>query len=765
MRIFLNDETRKQKLSISYADKEMNNMLLDDFYKNMVLKQADSGERYIDKKRPMGCDKEEFLKRKGIRGLEQIPYRLLNFLLFSHLFISRVLNYINVGDLNIFAVKDTSIFESLEIDWDILDELLKEKKIKNIQIFFNVLYPYIYQLINNCQFFETEQKNKDFESSFQQKIEELLKNTKEMIDYENTNESLLSFEPLSDMAILYEKFSPYIYNKDSFPDMELFLNSITPSIGGFKKKFEIISNPEDKYPLLKIILTQDMEKIELLKEIPRLNKLANYLLEKCSFKYSRESANNTKLKSILIYNEIKDDLNNFINSWNKIRPIIENYGCKQFKNNGIKYFTEINMNSPISHFLVDEGEFGHGMVLAAIYKKLIELQNTFLNQIINSKSEILSCFKDQLNQEIMIQDATLNEIIDLNRINKDILTDIIVKNSIPNIFHSLKTDKKIDYYNIRTFEHDYENIERELGNLLLPGLKRFKPDEIRFIMYRYEGFRGNKSSIITNFNEKYPQKELNKEQVKYIFNFINRQEVRDKKSINNINKKNIKNILFSIQLLIDYIQRENFDKMDSLYDIIKKLPNRICISDELKLFFKENKNYNINNKEEKYFNSLLNDNLSFRINTLISIFELFEHLCWESLKENLVGDYLQKIDPVWAGKIIKHFNNIEKNQDKIIKRIIFCTALRRFISRYLTGKRGENEINENNTLLNEIVRPELWKPLFTELDNFETEIAEIMSVMTDEYDGTLKVGQAFELYNLLGGDNNLLDNAKENFQY
>ena len=776
MRIFLNDDTRRQKFSPSYADKGMNNMLLDDFYKNIVLKQSDIGERYIDKKRPIGCNKEDFLKREKVRGLEQIPFRILNFVLFSHLFISRALNFISDDNLSNFKVKDMSIFESLEIDWDILDELLKEKKIKNVQIFLNILYPNIYQLIDNCQFFENDQKYKIFESLFQQKIEDSLKNTKEIKDYEKENKELLCFEPLSDMAIIYEKFPPHIYKKDSFPDMELFLNSKTPTIDEFKKKFIIISNPEDKYPLLKIILTQDMEKIELLKEIPKLNKLANYLLETCSFKYSRESANNTKIKTELIYNEIKEDIINFINSWNKIRPIIENYGCKQFKNNGIKYFTELNTNSPISHFFVDEGEFGHGMVLAAIYKKLIEIQNTFLNQIINSKSEILSCFKEQLNQEIMIQDATVNEIIDLNKINNDVLTDIIVKNSIPNIFKNLQTEKKIDYYNIKTFEHDYENIERELGSLLLPGLRRFKPDEIRFIMYKYEGFRGKKSSIITNFNEKYPQRELNKEQVKYIFNFINKEDINNKKNNNNINKKNIKKILFSLQLLIDYIQRENYDKMDSLYDIIIKLPNHISISDELKQFFKINKNNNINNKEGKDFNLLSNnndnnnkneidDNIYFSINTLISIFELFEHLCWESLKENLVGDYLQKIDPVWGRKIITHFDNVEHNQGKIIKKIIFCTALRRFISRYLTGKRGENEINENNTLLNEIVRPELWKPFFTESDSFDTEIAEIMSVMTDEYDGSLKVGQTFELYNLLGGDNKLLDNAKNNFQY
>ena len=40
-----------------------------------------------------------------------------------------------------------------------------------------------------------------------------------------------------------------------------------------------------------------------------------------------------------------------------------------------------------------------------------------------------------------------------------------------------------------------------------------------------------------------------------------------------------------------------------------------------------------------------------------------------------------------------------------------------------------------------------------------------MSVMTDEFDGSLKVGQALELYNILGGDQKLLDYVKINFTY
>ena len=201
------------------------------------------------------------------------------------------------------------------------------------------------------------------------------------------------------------------------------------------------------------------------------------------------------------------------------------------------------------------------------------------------------------------------------------------------------------------------------------------------------------------------------------------------------------------------------------------MPKQINICEDIKQLFKDgNKNENEINKGDEEFNLLDNNNdknnsistnnIFFSICTLISIFELFEHLCWDSFKENLVGDYLQKIDDVWGKKIKKYFDDIEKNPGKIIKKDNFCCALRRFISRYLTGKRGENEINENNTLLNEIIRPELWKPYFTESDSFETEIAEIMSIMTDQYDGSLKVGQALELYNILGGDHMPLDYIK-----
>ena len=116
-------------------------------------------------------------------------------------------------------------------------------------------------------------------------------------------------------------------------------------------------------------------------------------------------------------------------------------------------------------------------------------------------------------------------------------------------------------------------------------------------------------------------------------------------------------------------------------------------------------------------------------------------------------------------KIKNYFREADNNASKIIKKNNFCAAVRRFISRYLAGKRGENEINENNTLTNEIIRAELWKPFFTDSETFETEMGTIMSILTDEFEGSLKVGQAVALYERLGGDKDLIPNVQKKSVY
>ena len=88
--------------------------------------------------------------------------------------------------------------------------------------------------------------------------------------------------------------------------------------------------------------------------------------------------------------------------------------------------------------------------------------------------------------------------------------------------------------------------------------------------------------------------------------------------------------------------------------------------------------------------------------------------------------------------------------------MLLATTVRRFISRFLSGKRGENEIKEDEKLLYFIqAKEEFWaKEIFND-PKFENEFEQ----MVDSFD--VKVNQAIIFYNVLGGDKELLGDKKE----
>ena len=76
----------------------------------------------------------------------------------------------------------------------------------------------------------------------------------------------------------------------------------------------------------------------------------------------------------------------------------------------------------------------------------------------------------------------------------------------------------------KTFNYELDQIEIELGNIVLPGVRKFKAsnDELRFITYMFEGYRGKNSNILTNFNEKYPPQELTYQEKRILNKYIQR---------------------------------------------------------------------------------------------------------------------------------------------------------------------------------------------------------------------------------------------------
>ena len=472
-----------------------------------------------------------------------------------------------------------------------------------------------------------------------------------------------------------------------------------------------------------------------------INKLSNILLNIYSFKISREDAKikllKDELKNIMdAYNEININkinnenelinkyINPFIIAWDKIKRKAVQYKCKVLVDlNSGKNPLEMKIENPLSFFLVDNGDNDGGMFLAAAYEKFIDWQNNFINIIIsrNNMNGILNSYISQLEQEIDVQDATSDEIIIINGETYESLNDLIFACSMRNIFEE---ENKINYKYYNNIEYNYDYIEEELGKIILPGKKKFKPSQIRFIKYLFEGLRGEDSSILVEYINKYNQRELTKE---------------EKESINELLKGNnnsrfYNDVFSSLLLLMNQIVKENYNQNDLIYNIIKQLPKYVILNEKLVNFLK--------NKYEYYSEEKI-----FTINSLVSIFEYFEGLCWLDIKKNILEDYQLILTEKAQNYILDYFEN---NQDKLIDKKNFAFALRRLISRTLVGTRQDIEIKSEAKLKLYIYRQDLWNKEIIENELFDKEIDEIFKV-------EILIGQSMKLHDLLDGDNLLFE--------
>ena len=138
-RIFLDEKARESQLSISYADKDMPNMLLNEYKEYVNKKEEEIGKEKEQKLKLV--KKEEFIKiiqNNLIRNMDNLTYRIMNFILYSHIIYS---NIISEEDLENLLIEEMSIFNILENDWDSIQEIIKDNNnINNINEFMNIIY-------------------------------------------------------------------------------------------------------------------------------------------------------------------------------------------------------------------------------------------------------------------------------------------------------------------------------------------------------------------------------------------------------------------------------------------------------------------------------------------------------------------------------------------------------------------------------------------------------------------------------------------------
>ena len=199
----------------------------------------------------------------------------------------------------------------------------------------------------------------------------------------------------------------------------------------------------------------------------------------------------------------------------------------------------------------------------------------------------------------------------------------------------------------------------------------------------------------------------------------------DKMTKNNV-KYDFKDFFGSMQLLIFYLTEKKIMKTeDKIVNILEAAPGYFKLSKDCRNFF-------------------YNEGKDLSINKLMNVFFFFEHLCFEDLAETLQLEYREKIPEELKKQIEDKLLKKEKNPEDKYTIKDLGAATRRFISRYLAGKLEVTDIKEDRELAYELTREELWEERIAKIEGLGEDIGWKLN------DFHLRVGQAYEFYNLIG---------------
>ena len=712
LRIFKDEKAKKYQMRVfDEVDENIPNMILDDYIKNVIEPIRNKNELGVGQWSKNFFEK----KNKKIRNLTQIGYRLLNFIFYCHLFFGYCIGNISEIHLKEYLAQNMTIIDMIETNWNLLKEALEGKSINCIQIFMNIIFYAISDLIKKCKYFYNPEEREKFENEIEKIINKYIDKYDDDYDkYIEENKLQIKCEDYYNIETLITELIPVdeqMYNKKEYPMFKYFLFT------KYKSKLDCLNHIPDKnkYSLTYLLLS-DKKELYLLQYLPSFNDFINYMNKKYSFKITREEAHKRKIKdeNIFTNNEFVEKFNNFINIWN----IIKFYALK-FKCNTELPIKDLNSEDNLSYFLNDISEYGHGMYLAAASQSFIELQNSFLQNILDNNSnenDILYKYINHIKNKVGINEANSNQILLIEeRIKKSEYRDIdalIYQNSERNIY---KNDK-INYLEYNNIKYNYDKIEEELGKIILPELQLFKSEDyLNLVIYWGEGFKGKRSQSIIEFNMSYAQKEITNEEKSILINYIK----------DNINKnKNIIKDLFSfMQMLIIYLStKKNLNKNTPISSLIEKL--------SLQYEF-----------DKGLFDILYINEKLFTIDKIMDIYLIYEHLCFNELLLLLKDEYKKEINENKKVDIIEKVNKYKYYSKKDLS----C-SLRKLISRYLVGKGELNDIKPENDLCFELSREDLWNEKIRNIEDLENKIKEHIGKFE------LKIEEAFSLYELIGNE-------------
>ena len=604
---------------------------------------------------------------------EIFPQIFLKFMFLSQIYIEYKIGIISKND--IMELNPDNLLNYL-IDLNKkIEEFIKEKNIK-YDDFINYLCEKLFNLVKNTDCIRNKEKIFNNISILLKQLEEKYKNSIDEQEFNNLEINILTLLTF-DKEFKNENYK-YLLTPAQYPHIELLKASIS----------SYIKRP---LPILNSFMSLNIKKynIEHLSYIESINDFINSFAEKTRNLITRKSANNEKIGDYL--SEIRksselDEMKNYLID-------------KQFKEFSYAYeniFSEsITEDSLVIKILNDDKIKGKETAINKLYSHLIEIQNYYLNSIINEYNNrkiadnediIVKNAIEQIKKKKCIQHCTKADIFSFKVSNKTILSfeELYSFYSLKNIFN--EKDNKIDYSKYSEVKFKLKEIEKELANIILTGKKLFSEKQIKYKFYLDPYEVEEKTTKFEIFTEIYKKENLTSEEKSDLFN-LSFLELKEKRII-----------MPNLETLIFYLIQEN------KYQGTNKIEQ-----------IKSHSNLNIDKRFFELFNN-------FTINKLISIYEYLEEVLFGFIKDQYIIQEFQKEIPYeYEQKLEKYYMDESKRE---LKNDLLTSLLIKFCCRYLPHLSKESEIRglfqmirEKNINLSEQIQLDLENLVNNDSDN------------------------------------------------
>jgi len=696
----INNKELKKKL------KQVNYMTIEEFKNKYIVNNKDNkNEKGIFINNNQNDFKSD---KKIVRKLSQISFRILNYILYSHLFFARLVTD-KGSDFKRYLPKGMKFTETLNECWILLKNELSKEKIDSIEKFMSYIFSDLFQILNNENKIDNYESLLKFEKILESNIQKIIKKYKEF-SMDNSLKKENNEDKTSFICLLKERYTDMEYDKKEFPFYKYFYYTDYLNEKYIEEKLSHMD--ERNYPVLKQYLESKKNQPEnnkySLNNLNLFNSVLNLINEKYSYKISREFAEKKRLKDEDIYVNNKDIIDKFITFYNNLKPKEDNT-------------EKLSNENPLCDFLLcDDNKFG--INYKKIYRKFANEQNEKLEKLLDNKIE-KGIFDNNCKNKINIQQINEKEILTLSFPKQVSFISILFNSSYRKIIDSeLRSNESYKEYEI-----NFDSIEENMTEILLKNKKLLNSDITKFI-YNNEVFDNQVTNIISLFKKRYNNNDITIYDKIAIYKFS-----EDSKN----NSYLCKDIINDFITLIKYLNKKK-ENIEITNGNDKENENDINITEETKIYEIINK---FEDKFSKYFIKIFENNDNLTVDKTSEIFLYYLKLIFELVKEELKV-YQNNLDD----QSKKALNDIYQKEYPISKKD-FAYAIRLFTTLVLFLEEDkENKIKSNrNNLVNYLKASDLWSNDIYSNNDFDKYLNELKLI-------NASISQILGLYEALGKD-------------